>query len=42
MAHFERKSALRTHRTIPYASFTVLAFRPNCTHIQKSLDLENK
>jgi hypothetical protein len=32
--------SLRTHRTSVYGSFAVLAFEPNCTHVQKSLARE--
>jgi len=36
MAHFDRKLPLRTRRTHKHGLFAVLAFEPNCTHVQKS------
>lgn len=42
MAHFARKSALRSHRTPVYGSLAVLAFRTNCTHARKSYNLTNR
>ena len=38
----QKLMSLRIHRTVQYASFTLLAFRPNCAHIQKSLVPEEK
>lgn len=35
MAHFDRKFALRAHRTEQYGSLTMLDFQPNCTHVRK-------
>lgn len=40
MAHFVRKSALRTHRIGEYGSFAVLDFQTNCTHGQAPLAYE--
>lgn len=36
-AHFDTKTALRTHRTFEYGSLTLLAFVPHCTLVQKSV-----